>query len=126
MLPRSERPITRMERALFTRVPAAQEAVRKGVFWLRELGAGTPLFHPRRPSVLAALGKAQIRCARSATRSCATKLTPTYEPGCKRLLLSNTYYPTLARRHVDVFATGLTEVRGNTVIGADGSRPRST
>jgi cation diffusion facilitator CzcD-associated flavoprotein CzcO len=120
VLPRTERPITRVERELFKRVPAAQDAVRKGVFWLRELGAGTPLLHPRKPSALAALGKAHIR-RQIADPRLRAKVTPHYEPGCKRLLLSNTYYPALARPNVDVVPTGLTEVRGNTVVGADGS-----
>ncbi|MEA2123585.1 MAG: hypothetical protein QOI80_367 [Solirubrobacteraceae bacterium] len=120
VLPRTERPITRVERELFKRAPAAQDAVRKGVFWLRELGSGTPLIHPRKPSALAALGKAHLR-RQVADPALRAKLTPAYEPGCKRLLLSNTYYPALARPHVDVHATGLTEVRGNTVVGADGS-----
>jgi cation diffusion facilitator CzcD-associated flavoprotein CzcO len=120
VLPRTERPITRAERSLFKRVPAAQEAIRKGVFWMRELGAGTPLFHPRKPSVLAAIGKAHLR-RQVADPVLRDTLTPRYEPGCKRLLLSNTYYPALAQPHVDVLATGLEAVRGNTVVGADGS-----
>ncbi len=120
VLPRTERPITRVERELFKRVPAAQDAVRKGIFWLRDLGSGTPLVHPRKPSVIAALGKAHIR-RQIADAALRAKVTPEYEPGCKRLLLSNAYYPALAREHVDVVATGMTEVRGNTVVGADGS-----
>jgi cation diffusion facilitator CzcD-associated flavoprotein CzcO len=120
VLPRSERPISRAERELFRRAPATQAAIRKGVFWMRELGAGTPLFKPRQPSVLAALGKAHLR-RQVADPVLREKLTPRYEPGCKRLLLSNTYYPALTRPHVDVLATGLAEVRGNTVVGADGS-----
>ncbi len=36
--------------------------------------------------------------------------------------MSNTYYPALAKPHVDVLATGLEAVRGNVVVGADGSQ----
>ncbi|MFN3712245.1 MAG: flavin-containing monooxygenase [Alcanivoracaceae bacterium] len=49
------------------------------------------------------------------------KLTPDYTLGCKRVLLSNNYYPALAQANVDVLATGVKEVRGNVVIGQDGS-----
>ena len=76
--------------------------------------------HPRKPSILAAIGKAHLR-SQVADPELRDKLTPRYEPGCKRLLLSNTYYPALAQPHVDVVASGLTEVRGSTVVGADGS-----
>ena len=49
------------------------------------------------------------------------KLTPDYTLGCKRVLLSNNYYPALARENVDVLATGVKEVRGNILVGQDGS-----
>ncbi|MGW2655879.1 flavin-containing monooxygenase, partial [Streptomyces sp. NPDC001478] len=49
------------------------------------------------------------------------KLTPSYRIGCKRILLSNTYYPALAQPNVDVVASGLAEVRGSTVVASDGT-----
>ncbi len=49
------------------------------------------------------------------------KLTPDYTLGCKRVLMSNRYYPALCEPNVDLFATGVREVCGNTVVGADGS-----
>jgi hypothetical protein len=49
------------------------------------------------------------------------KLTPDYRIGCKRILLSSDYYPALARPNVDVVASGLSEVRGSTLVAADGS-----
>jgi cation diffusion facilitator CzcD-associated flavoprotein CzcO len=121
VLPRTERPISRPERAAFKRFPALQQAVRDGVFWMREWGAATPLLHPTRPSVLAAVGRAHLR-RQVRDPQLRDTLTPRYTPGCKRLLLSNTYYPALAAPNVDVAATGLAEVRGNTVVGADGTR----
>ncbi len=48
------------------------------------------------------------------------KLTPDYTPGCKRLLLMNTYYPTLARSNVQVCTDGIKEVRANSIVGNDG------
>ena len=41
--------------------------------------------------------------------------------GCKRILLSNDYYPALSRPNVDVVASGLQEVRGSTLVAADGT-----
>src|SRR5690606_19958175 len=49
------------------------------------------------------------------------KLTPDYRIGCKRILLSSTYYPALARPNVDVVAAGLREVRGSTLVAAGGT-----
>lgn len=49
------------------------------------------------------------------------KLTPDYTLGCKRVLLSNDYYPALAQPNVEVLATGVREIRGNVVVADDGS-----
>jgi cation diffusion facilitator CzcD-associated flavoprotein CzcO len=47
-------------------------------------------------------------------------LTPDYTLGCKRLLMSNTYYKALVKPNVTVHSNAVREVRGSTVIGADG------
>ncbi len=47
--------------------------------------------------------------------------SPDYRIGCKRILLSSTYYPALAKPNVDVVAGGLSEVRGSTPVAADGT-----
>jgi cation diffusion facilitator CzcD-associated flavoprotein CzcO len=49
------------------------------------------------------------------------QLTPHYTLGCKRVLLSNNYYPALTQPNVEVLATGVKEVRGRIVIAHDGS-----
>lgn len=49
------------------------------------------------------------------------RLTPDYRIGCKRILISNTYYPALARPNAEVVSSGLSQVRGGTLVAADGS-----
>ena len=48
-------------------------------------------------------------------------LTPDYRLGCKRILMSNTYYPAVARPNVAVHATAVARIDGSRVIGADGT-----
>ena len=48
------------------------------------------------------------------------KLTPDYTMGCKRVLISNTYYPALARDNVEVVTSGIREIGPRGVISADG------
>ena len=48
------------------------------------------------------------------------KLTPDYEPGCKRLILSNTFYPTLEKEHVDLVTEGIDHVEARSVVTKDG------
>jgi len=48
-------------------------------------------------------------------------LTPDYDPGCKRILLSDDYYPALARDHVTLVPHGVEALTETGVVAADGS-----
>ena len=75
-------------------LPVAQRAIRTASSAGRELlvpgFAQRPADHGPR-----ARCRAGTCAARSPTRSCARKLTPDYTIGCKRILISNDYYPAL-------------------------------
>ena len=47
-------------------------------------------------------------------------MTPTYEPGCKRLLIANDWYPALVRDDVDVVTSAIAEIVPEGVRTADG------
>ena len=49
------------------------------------------------------------------------KLTPAYSMGCKRILLSNDYYPALTSDTASVVASGLARVEGGTLVAQDGT-----
>jgi cation diffusion facilitator CzcD-associated flavoprotein CzcO len=48
------------------------------------------------------------------------KLTPKYQIGCKRVMLSNDYYPALQRKNVELITAGIAEVRANSIVDAGG------
>ena len=48
------------------------------------------------------------------------KLTPNYQIGCKRVLLSNDYLTALSRPNVEVVSEGIAEVREGSVLTEDG------
>ena len=52
----------------------------------------------------------------------AAGLTPDYTIGCKRVLISNDYYPALTRANVDVVSTGIARVEPDAIVLADGTR----
>jgi cation diffusion facilitator CzcD-associated flavoprotein CzcO len=54
-------------------------------------------------------------------RQLRAKLTPSFEIGCKRILISNDWYRALDQPNVDLVAGGVREVREQSVVGADGS-----
>jgi len=48
------------------------------------------------------------------------KLTPHYTMGCKRILLSDDFYPALTRSNVEVITDRIREVRANSIVTEDG------
>lgn len=60
-------------------------------------------------------------CLQISDPALRAKLTPDYEPGCKRTLVSNDYLPSLTRPNVEVVCEGIAEVRGRTVVTRDGA-----
>ena len=53
-------------------------------------------------------------------RELREKVTPNFEIGCKRILLSNTWYPALARENVDLVTAPIERVTADGIVTADG------
>lgn len=47
-------------------------------------------------------------------------LTPNYSPGCKRVIFSDSYYPTLNKRHVDLETRPIARVAESGIETTDG------
>ncbi|MGW5394139.1 flavin-containing monooxygenase, partial [Streptomyces koyangensis] len=120
VMPRMDRKVTGAERWLHRKLPATATA-RRGILWgIRELQVQAFTKRPGELGAVEALAKRNLARAIK-DPALRAKLTPDYRIGCKRILLSNTYYPALAQPNVDLVASGLSEIRGNTLVGADGS-----
>ncbi|MFJ9179598.1 flavin-containing monooxygenase [Streptomyces sp. NPDC102360] len=120
VMPRADRAISNAERWLHRQLPFTTQA-RRGLLWgIRELQVQAFTKHPDELGMVERLAKRNMHRAVKDPELRA-KLTPDYRIGCKRILLSNTYYPALAQPNVDVVASGLSEIRGNTLIASDGT-----
>ncbi|MCE7078945.1 NAD(P)/FAD-dependent oxidoreductase [Streptomyces sp. ST2-7A] len=120
VLPRADRAIGEAERTLLSRVPPIA-ALRRQLLWLlRELQVGNFARHPERMRLVERFALAHLRRA-IPDPDLRRALTPDYRLGCKRILLSNDWYPTLAEPHVDLVPSSLREVRGSTLVAADGT-----
>ncbi|MQY15250.1 Baeyer-Villiger monooxygenase [Streptomyces sp. RB5] len=120
VLPRMDREITSFEKKLHAAIPATTK-LRRGILWgIRELQVGAFTKHPNQLGLIETLAKRNIARAIKDPQLRRT-LTPDYRIGCKRILLSNDYYPALAKPNVDVVASGLKEIRGTTLVASDGT-----
>lgn len=120
VLQKSDRPIARWEQALFARMPWSQKLLRGLVYASLELRV------PGFTRLPGALRLAQFLALRHLHKAVADpalrhKLTPNYTMGCKRILLSNDYYPALALPHVQVHTAAVAAVLADGVQLADGT-----
>jgi cation diffusion facilitator CzcD-associated flavoprotein CzcO len=126
VMPRRDRGITRLERWLFRHVPVTQQIARAGIYCGREAYA---LGFVKEPAILHA---AQAMALRHLNRQVTdpdllARLTPSYRMGCKRILLSNDYYPAVAQPNVSLVTDGIKEIREKSVLTRDGiARPVDT
>ncbi|MER5585538.1 NAD(P)/FAD-dependent oxidoreductase [Streptomyces asoensis] len=120
VMPRVDRAVSGAERALHRALPATAR-MRRGLLWgIRELQVQAFTKHPNQLGLVERLAKQNMARAIK-DPALRARLTPDYRIGCKRILLSSTYYPALAQPNVDVVASGLSEIRGSTLVAADGT-----
>ena len=100
--------------------PASRESLRSELFWGTETNfaerLGVPGFVDRLRE--RALGHLAAQVADAGLRA---RLTPDYEIGCKRVLLSDDYYPAIARENVRLEPSALASVDGRTATAASGA-----
>ncbi len=119
VVPKMDRPVRPEERADFHANPWRQKMARTKLYWMLEARFLAFKFKPEWMNLVAKVGKHRIR-KHIKDPALQAKLTPDYTPGCKRLLISNEYYPALARTNVEVVTEGIKEVVPKGVVTKDG------
>ena len=120
VLPRFDKDIPERRKALYRRVPALQRLARALVYTRVEI----PLIGFRYDRRVLKLGEKMGRSMlekQVADPVLREKLTPTFDLGCKRVLLSNTYYPALAADNASVVTDAIVRVVPQGVETADGT-----
>jgi len=119
IMPKADHEMSGRTRALFKAFPPAQRAYRTLLYWLLEARAVGFNGQSWVMKLGQRLAKRNIHRA-IADPQLRRKVTPDYTMGCKRVLISNDYYPALARDNVDVVTEGVREVRERSVVDAAG------
>jgi cation diffusion facilitator CzcD-associated flavoprotein CzcO len=119
VVPRGDRAISESMRGWFARVPLLQRAAR-ALIALRNDVMLAFFRVPRLRPLMRDFGKAHLK--RSVPDyELRKKLTPKYDMGCKRILLSDDYLPAMTQPNVDVVTHGVVEVRPHSVVDAAGA-----
>ncbi|MGB0121145.1 MAG: NAD(P)/FAD-dependent oxidoreductase [Solirubrobacterales bacterium] len=119
VMPRRDREVKQWEKRLYSAVPSAQKAVRSAIYWGRELFA-LPMLHPWIAVRTQAIARRHLK-QQVQDPELRRKLTPDYAIGCKRILQSNDYYPSLARDNVEVITDDIRKITSTGIVTADGT-----
>jgi cation diffusion facilitator CzcD-associated flavoprotein CzcO len=120
IIPRLDRAYPASWRRIFRRVPLTGLLHRWQLYWMLE--SRFPLFR--------GAGRRNEREKRLALRHLEAQvpdpalrrtLTPDYPPGCKRILVSDDFYPALMRENVDLVTEPIARVTPEGIVTADGA-----
>jgi cation diffusion facilitator CzcD-associated flavoprotein CzcO len=120
VMPRGDRPYKAIERFAFRHLPLVQKAYRTGIYWGRECFVPGFTINPKLAAPAKKLALQNIERGIS-DPELRKAVTPHFQIGCKRILISNTWYPMLAQDNVDLVTDGIAEVRANSVVTHDGT-----
>jgi len=121
IMPKHDHAIPEAAKARYRRLPLLRRIERARLFWLHELRA---LFGFTKVSKLTkqAEGLARHHLAKAVKdRDLRAKLTPNYRLGCKRVLISDDYYPALQRPNVTLETGDIARITETGVTTANGT-----
>jgi cation diffusion facilitator CzcD-associated flavoprotein CzcO len=118
IMPHPGRPTRPRERALYKALPPLQRLVRGCVYWGRETFVLPFRFH-RLSRVPERMARAHLE-RQVADPVLRDKLTPRYEIGCKRILMSDEWFPALQQPNAELVTDGISHITPTGVVTADG------
>jgi cation diffusion facilitator CzcD-associated flavoprotein CzcO len=120
VVPHTNRPIREAERRLYGWLPALQKALRAAVYAGREVLVLGFVKNPKLMRILERLSRRHMRTQIS-DPELLERVTPDYTIGCKRILPSNRWYPTLGQPNVELVTSPIRAVRPRSIVAADGT-----
>jgi len=119
LVPKPDGQLPETLKTAFRKIPGTQTLFRNFIYWQAE-AFGVGFINPKLMAPIEKLSRFHLE-RQIKNPELRAKLTPNYTIGCKRVLFTNNYYPALARDNVEVVASGVKEVRANSVIASDGT-----
>jgi cation diffusion facilitator CzcD-associated flavoprotein CzcO len=117
--PRMDFEYSERAKRLFERFPALQRLDRASILAFHELGAEAMTNRPWLLGAFRAVGRHQINRAIK-DPELRRKVTPRDEIGCKRVMITDDWYPTLTQPNVELVTAAIDEVTATGVRTADG------
>ena len=119
IMPKPDSPYRSLHQALYHRLPFTQQIERGSIWTLMEQFSRGFDDASRVGKVNKAIAMHHLK-TQVADPGLRVTLTPDYPIGCKRILFSNNYYPALAKPHVDVVTSPISQITPRGVRTAGG------
>ncbi len=117
--PRPDAQIEEKRQRTFARRPATQRVARDLIYWALEARGLGFTTSPKAMRLLERQARTHLE-RQISDPLLRDSLTPAYTIGCKRILLSDDFYPALVRDNVDVVTDPIVEVTPTGIRAADG------
>ncbi|WP_216934926.1 MULTISPECIES: NAD(P)/FAD-dependent oxidoreductase [unclassified Acinetobacter] len=118
VIPRDERTYPNLEKKLFKKYDWFRKLHRTRLYWSNESRV-VPIVKPGIMKYTQKLAELFIKYEVK-NPELAKKLTPDYIMGCKRILVSNRYFPTFNRTNVELVTEKIQELTEHSIITQDG------
>lgn len=119
VLPRVDRQTNGLTKELYRRVPAAEQLARRAWFYGHESVALGVVWNTPLTRVVELVGKAQLR-RQVKDPWLRRQLTPDFRAGCKRLLMTDDYYPALQRDNCKLITWPIARISEHGIRTAEG------
>jgi cation diffusion facilitator CzcD-associated flavoprotein CzcO len=121
IVPKTDFPIPERWQKRFRNIPGLGWLFRTGLFWMYEIrvwGFLGKMEALRKRGEKMAL---DLLAAQVPDPNLRARLTPNYQFGCKRVLISNDFFPAIQRPNVEFVTDGIREIRERSIVTADGT-----
>ncbi|MBJ8343493.1 NAD(P)/FAD-dependent oxidoreductase [Antrihabitans sp. YC2-6] len=119
VMSKPDRKMSKLEQKILSAVPLAQRVARSGIYvWMEARVLGLAV-DPRAMKLAEVFARRYIDSSID-DPELRKKVTPDYTLGCKRILMSDEYYPALNRDNVEVITDGIAEVTEHGIVTDDG------
>lgn len=119
VIPRIDRRLNDWEKELFRRFPLVQKLFRVMIYWTTEAFALSFVYRLPVRFIIQSLARYNLSTQVKDERL-RKKLTPSWDFGCKRMLLTNDWFSTLQQRNVRLVTNRICEVKAHSIVTYDG------
>ncbi|ARU56745.1 monooxygenase [Oleiphilus messinensis] len=119
VMPRPDFNVPNWNKALFSKIPATQRAVRNALYLGHEAMALAVIWNSPLTRVAEKIGAAHLK-NQVKDKWLRRQLTPNYKIGCKRVLVSNDYYPALQQENCKLITWPINKISASGIKTVEG------